>query len=289
MVSVKNLSFSYGNRKKLFSGLNLELKSGNIYGLLGKNGVGKTTLLKIISGLLFPQSGECRVLGIKSKDRSVSVLSDIYYIPEEFNTPPVTISQYEFLQSPFYTKFDHKMFSSLIDEFGLSRGDLLTSFSYGQKKKFLLAFGASTNSRLFILDEPTNGLDIPSKSQFRKLIASSISEERVFIISTHQVRDMENLIDPIIILDNGKIIFNQPMENISRHLEISIRQDFGNKKEYNDENSIYSERIPGGLCVLSENINNSDSRIDIEILFNAVISNREKINTIFKTGDINEY
>ncbi len=278
MVSIHNLNFSYGNRKKLFSGLNLELIPGNIYGLLGRNGVGKTSLLKIISGLLFSQSGECRVLGINSMERNPSILSDIYLIPEEFYTPPVTIGQYEFLQSSFYPKFDHKKFLELINEFGLSLRDKLTAFSYGQKKKFLLAFGAATNSRLFILDEPTNGLDIPSKSQFRKLLASSISENRIFIISTHQVRDMENLIDPIIILDDGKIVFNQTMEDISSRLEVSIRQELEN-----EDKILYSEKIPGGYSILSASGNGIDTRVDIEILFNAVIANSEKMKSLFNS------
>ncbi len=284
MVSIHKLSFSYGKGKNLFSGLNLELTPGNIYGLLGKNGVGKTTLLKIISGLLFSQSGECMVSGINSKYRNPEVLKDIYFIPEEFYSPPVTIGQYEFLQAPFYPKFDHENFSRLIGEFSLFRKNKLTELSFGQKKKFQLAFGTATNSRLFILDEPTNGLDIPSKSQFRKLLASSLSEERIFIISTHQVRDMENIIDPIIILDDGKIIFNESMENISRHLNVSIRQDLGN-----DNKILYYERVPGGYSVLSADGNSGGSRIDIEVLFNAVISEREKMKAIFNSEEKNEY
>lgn len=278
MVRIHDLSFSYRAGKKLFSGLDLELMPGNIYGLLGKNGVGKTTLLKIMSGLLFPQSGDCSVMGKNSRARYPSVLSDIYFIPEEFYLPPVTIGQYEFLYSPFYPKFDHEKFSSLIGEFGISRKEKLFEISFGQKKKFQLAFGAATNSRLFILDEPTNGLDIPSKSQFRKLLASSLSGDRTFIISTHQVRDMENIIDPIIILDNGRIIFKETMENISKRLAVSFRQDIDNPGGV-----LYSEKIPGGYSVLSVNASEGDSRVDIETLFNAVTAESGKINAVFNS------
>ena len=276
MVEIKDLSFSYKKREKLFSGLNLTIEPGNVYGLLGKNGVGKTTLLKIISGLLFPKDGECTVHGYNASKRKVEMLQDIYFIPEELFTPSVTVGEYQMLNAPFYPKFDSKTFSDFIDEFGLSRKDKLTSFSYGQKKKFLLAFGLSANCSLFILDEPSNGLDIPSKSQFRKLLASSISEDKSFIISTHQVRDMENLIDPIIILDKGEIIFHHTMEEISRNLSNNFQQS-----EPAGTEIIYSERVPGGYSVLSKNSGKDETRIDLEVLFNAVTEQREKVSSLF--------
>lgn len=282
MVNIQNLGFAYKNKGNLFSGLNLELSPGNIYGLLGKNGVGKTTLLKIISGLLFSQKGICEVTGKKSKDRSADFLQEIYFIPEEFYTPTITIKEYEALYSPFYPRFDKSGFHNYNDEFKLSGKDLLSSLSYGQKKKFMLSFGLATGSRILIMDEPTNGLDIPTKSQFRKLIASSITDDRIFIISTHQVRDMENLIDPIIILENGKIIFQQNMEEISSKLLVILQQ-----KEPLPGEFFYYDRVPGGFSVIKENKTGEDSKIDLEILFNAVISNWQEINSLFnKEGKI---
>ena len=280
MVNIQDLGFAYKNRKNLFSGLKLKLSPGNIYGLLGKNGVGKTTLLKIISGLLFSQTGLCTVMGKNSRDRATSFLQEIYFIPEEFYTPQITIKQYEALYSPFYPRFDKNMFHSYNDEFKLSGSDLLSAFSYGQKKKFLLSFGLATLSKVFIMDEPTNGLDIPSKSQFRKLIASSITEDRIFIISTHQVRDMENLIDPIIILEDGKIIFHQNMEEISGKLLVALQQQEPAAGEV-----LYYDRVPGGFSVIKENKTGEDSKIDLEILFNAVITNRINFNTMFNPGE----
>ena len=128
-----------------------------------------------------------------------------------------------------------------------------------------------------ILDEPTNGLDIPSKSMFRKIVASAIHEDRCFVISTHQARDMENLIDPIIILDEGKIIFFQNYEEISKRLTIDRTS-----KLPNDDELVYAESTFGGYTIIKKNTENSETNMNLELLFNAVVSNQEKINRIFK-------
>ena len=276
MIEFKNLTFAYKNKAPLFSSLDLSILDGNIYGLLGKNGAGKTTLLKIICGLLFPQDGTASVFGFKPSKRSAEMLKDIYFIPEEFYTPPLRFREYIRLFSPFYQNFDNGIFNEYITTFELPQDERLTSLSYGQKKKFLVAFGLATNCRLLILDEPTNGLDIPSKSQFRKLIAAALDENRTIIISTHQVRDIGNLIDPIIILDDGDVIFNQTIEAISKKLTVELQ-----KKAPEDPDILYAEKTLGGHVVIRENRGGADSNLDIELLFNAVINNRQRINKIF--------
>jgi ABC-2 type transport system ATP-binding protein len=278
MIKIENLSFSYNQKQTLFDNLSLTLPSGNIYGLLGKNGAGKTTLLKIICGLLFPKQGKLNVLGFLPNDRYPQFLREVFLITEEFNLPSLNMEYYVRLYSPFYPNFKHRLFDDYIHEFRIPREQKLSALSYGQKKNFLLSFGLATDCKLLLLDEPTNGLDIPSKSQFRKIIANAVHEERSFIISTHQVRDMENLIDPIIILDEGKIIFCQDNEQISRKLYINKQTDIP------DENNVlYYESSLGGYTVVKENINNKESRMNLEILFNAVIGNKQKINEIFKS------
>lgn len=271
-----DLTFAYKNKPPLFRGLNLKISDGNIYGLLGKNGAGKTTLLKIICGLLFPQQGTCSVLAFTPSKRVPEMLQEIYFIPEEIYTPPLKISEYLKLYAPFYPRFDHQSFGQYIKTFDLPRNDRLTSLSYGQKKKFLVAFGLATNCRLLILDEPTNGLDIPSKSQFRKLLAASLSEDRIIIISTHQVRDIGNLIDPIVILDDGNVIFNQSIDDISRKLAVRLQ-----KTEPGKDDVLYSEKTLGGYVVIDENRGESESNLDIELLFNAVINNRQRMGELF--------
>jgi len=276
MIKIQNMNFAYRKKNKLFNGLELHLTPGNIYGLLGKNGAGKTTLLKILTGLLFPQSGEVSVMNYEPRQRAPQLLSEIYLVPEEFYVPPVTIAEYRSGYAPFYPRFDGELFGHLLTEFELPAQDKLATFSFGQKKKFLLAFGLATNTKVLLLDEPTNGLDIPSKSQFRRILAGAINEERLFIISTHQVRDMANLIDPLVILDEGRIIYHQTLENTGRHLTVNVYQN-----EQDLAQALFYEQTIGGYAALEANRNSSEGKIDIELLFNAVINNRQLIENIF--------
>ena len=276
MIQINQMFFEYSKGQNLFEKLSLKLAPGNVYGLLGKNGAGKTTLLKLITGLLFPISGECKVLGFKPGERSPLLLRELFFIPEEFYLPPVKIEEYIKLYAPFYPRFDNDRFNTYRNDFILATATSLSNLSYGQKKKFLLAFGLATGCRLLILDEPTNGLDIPTKSQFRKILAGSMNDERTFIISTHQVRDMENLIDPIIILDEGEIIFNADMADVTDHLSVGLQQD-----EPKETDTLYFEKVLGGYAVMTVNRTGVATKIDLEILFNAVINKRAEIDKIF--------
>ncbi len=277
MIQIDGISFSYRAKKPIFEQLNLKLPSGNIYGLLGKNGAGKSTLLKIISGLLFPTHGNLEVVGFRPKDRHPQFLNEIILVTEESHLPSIKIEQYLSLYSPFYPRFNRSLFDEYINEFKLPRDQKLNALSYGQKKNFLLSFGLATDCKLLILDEPTNGLDIPSKSQFRKIVANAIHEDRSFIISTHQVRDMENLIDPIIILDEGNIVFFENYESISKKISIT------RQAKLPDNNIlVYAESYLGAYTVVTENTNMEETSMNLEILFNAVVSNKRKINEIFK-------
>ncbi len=277
MLKINNLSFQYNDSQALFTNLNVELTPGNIYGLLGKNGAGKTTLLKIICGLLFPKDGDCYFKKFNTHMRSPLFLENLYFIPEEFYVPQITATQYVKLYSPFYKKFDSGVFDKATKEFEIPINKKLSTLSYGQRKKFLISFGIATNAELLILDEPTNGLDITSKSQFRKLIAEAVTDDKIFLISTHQVRDMETLIDPIIILENGSIIFNEPIYEISRKLLISHES-----KEPDQTKILYSEKGLHGYTVVTQNHSDFEGEINLETLFNTVITNKEIIKKIFK-------
>ncbi len=278
MVQIENLSFGYTRKQTLFDQLVLALEPGHIYGLLGRNGAGKTTLLKVIAGLVFPREGYSKVAGFESRDRVPECLADICLIPEEYHLPSIPISRYVSLNAPFYKRFDHEKLSWLMKEFQLNPEQKLHQLSFGQKKKFLLAFGLATSARLMLMDEPTNGLDIPSKSQFRRVIAASLTEEQSVVISTHQVRDLETLIDPIIIIDEGKIIFQRSLAEISGSLAF---ETLGEIKE--NLQPIYYEEALGGFSTIMPNTKGKDTKLDMELLFNGVIANTKGINQAFKS------
>jgi ABC-2 type transport system ATP-binding protein len=250
------------------------LQRGNIYGLLGENGVGKTTLLKLISGLLFPTSGQCSVLTFEPKQRNPRMLEKIYLLPEVYTLPKMKMSEYVKLYAPFYPKFDHQKLAEYVKTFGLSETQKLSEFSHGQQKKWLISFGLATNTELLLMDEPTNGLDIPSKTIFRKLMAEAMSDQKTVIISTHQVRDLENLIDPIIILEYNQVLLNNSIEEITQKLKFVV-------KETPSEHTLYSEPTMGGFACVEPNADGAETKVNIEQLFNAAIANKEVFKSLF--------
>ena len=277
MINIQNVTFSYSKKSGLLSDINLNIGEGRIHGLLGKNGEGKSTLLKLISGLVFPQSGNIFTFGENPVKRNPSMLQEIFFLPEELPQSSLTIGEYEKVYAPFYPKFNASQFDSYLKEFDIdSKHWALNKLSHGQKKKAFIAFGLATNTKLLLMDEPTNGLDIPSKGQFRRMVASGVDENRCLIISTHQVHDLDSLIDNIIIMDKHRIVFDQPIEKISEKLLFSV----ADRKEP-AEDAIYSEESLRGLYQVSENKTGDDSKVDIELLFNAVLTQPNKITSLF--------
>lgn len=277
MIQFQDVNFHYKKRTPLFKELNLDIEIGNIYGLLGKNGAGKTSLLKLIGGLLFPKSGVINAMGFNPSERFPAFLSDLFFMPEELHIPAMKVSTFAKVYAPFYPKFSASQFQNYLKDFEISADQKLNGLSQGQKKKAILSFGLATNSRLLVLDEPTNGLDIPSKSLFRKVIAGAISDEQTCIISTHQVRDMGTLMDPIIILDGGKIVFNDSVEAIAEKLHFEVTYSRGEPTDV-----LYAERVLGGYMVVKENKFEEETEVDIEIFFNAMMANRAGIQALFQ-------
>lgn len=224
MIHIQNVDFAYNKNKILFQNLDLSLEPGKVYGLLGKNGTGKSTMLKLMLGCLFPQAGNIRVGNYNPSDRKADMLEEFFYMPEEFIY--LNLKPQEYLQAyrGFYPKFDDAVFLEIAQSFNIPPENAVKNMSYGQKKKFHLAFGLACKAKYVLLDEPTNGLDIPSKSQFRKILARHISEEQIVILSTHQVRDLSNLIEAVIILEEGKIVLEKNLMDIESNVQFVFSQ-----------------------------------------------------------------
>ncbi len=283
MIELRNVSFGYQRGKPLYEGLNLTLSPGSIYGLLGPNGAGKSTLLRLLSGLLYPKAGSIRVGDYTPADRKPAFLEDLFLVPEEFFLPPVRIRQFVDSNAPFYPRFDRAQMTRYVREFGLTDDQKLSELSYGQKKKVLIGFGLATNTAVLLMDEPTNGLDIPSKSQFRRLVAGAVDENRTVVISTHQVRDLEALIDPIVILaersrSHMTVALKASVEEITSKLWFGLTPELETGRQI-----LYSERAVGGYAVVTENPMGEPSRLDLERLFNAVQAEPERIKQLFSS------
>ena len=277
MINLQNINFSYHKGRELFSDLSLSLEGGHIYGLFGKNGAGKTTLLKIISGLRFAQSGTASTLDQRAELRKAEMLKDLYFLQEEVFVPNISIRNYVKCYAPFYENFDKEQFEEYLHLFEInSMDDKLTALSHGQKKKVIISFALATNTKILLMDEPTNGLDIPSKTTFRKIMTMGANEERLILISTHQVRDLHSLIDAVVILDNGQILLNASAEEITDKLCFKITDEDGT-----DEPILFSEDNIRGNILVTENIHHIETKLDIELLFNAVMLNKQRINELF--------
>jgi ABC-2 type transport system ATP-binding protein len=275
MIQIENLHFAY-RKKPVFRGLSLELAPGHIYGLLGKNGTGKSTLLRNIAGLLFPQKGNIAVLGQQPASRQPAFLQEVFMVPEEFYLPDLPISFLLNHLAPFYPKFNKAQFEKYITDFEIPADQPLQQMSYGQKKKVLISFGLASNASVLLMDEPTNGLDIMSKSQFRRVMAGALDDGKCIVISTHQVKDLENLIDRVTIIDEGKILFDQTVEAISRRLHFGISYDAEEIKQ-----SLYSESSLRGNAVITVNTSGEESKLDLELLYKAIVLKGDSIHAVF--------
>ena len=278
MFNFNQISFGYNKRTgNLFQDFSLELNAGNVYGLLGKNGAGKSTLIYLMTGLLTPQSGEVLFDGENVRRRLPQTMSDIFLVPEEFELPRLSIKQYVSINSPFYPRFSMEDMQRYLDIFEMgSDMDLkLHSLSMGQKKKVFMAFAFATNTRALIMDEPTNGLDIPSKSQFRKLVTTGMNDDKLMLISTHQVRDISDILDHVTIIDQSRVLLNAGFADIMSKVAFRPLQE--------GDQPLFVLQSPFGPLGAIRAQEGEETKVDLEMLFNAALQNPEAINQLFTT------
>ncbi|MBQ6254895.1 MAG: ATP-binding cassette domain-containing protein [Bacteroidales bacterium] len=274
MIEIKDLVFSYG-KTPVLKNISTVLEEGRIYGLLGENGVGKTTLLTLLSGLKKVSGGSILTDGQDPFDRAPSLLEKQYYLPDEVAPAAMKAEDYASERGRFWPLYDHDKFIVIMREFETDPGKRMNQMSAGQLKKTHISLALATGAKYLFMDEPTNGLDIPSKAQFRAAIVKYTPEDSTIVISTHQVRDLENIIDPVIILDKRDVLLNATLEEISSKLYF----DYGTALR---EDALYSERLPGGFLQVCPNPDGEDSKVNMEALFNAAHSHKDLIKNMFK-------
>ena len=277
MIKVEDLSFSYGRRKtKVLDGFSMSLNKGSVYGLLGKNGTGKSTLLYLMAGLLRPQTGKVYYKGVDVTLRKPITLQDMFLVPEEFALPNVSMKQYVKLNVPFYPHFSDELLKACLRDFDMNEDIHLGELSMGQKKKAFMCFALATNTSLLMMDEPSNGLDIPSKSQFRKVIASGMTDDKAVIISTHQVRDIDSLLDHVLIMDGSELLLNESVATICEKLYFAEQ----GMNEPTD-GALYVQPSVQGNSVILPNESYEESKMNLEVLFNAMLAERVKMQSMF--------
>lgn len=277
MLQVENISFSYGRRKpEVLSDFSFSLEKGRVYGLLGKNGVGKSTLLYLMCGLLTPKHGRVMYHGVDMRRRLPETLRDVFLVPEEFDLPAVSLVQFVELNSPFYPNFSKEDMMTYLHLFEMDWNIHLGGLSMGQKKKVFMSFALATHTSLLLMDEPTNGLDIMAKSQFRKFIASGMSDERTIVISTHQVRDIDNVLDHVVIMNNSRVLLDESIVCVTERLAF-VESD----SPALAEEALYKLPSVQGNSLLLPNREGVETKLNLELLFGAVLADPEKIKDLF--------
>ena len=267
MISIDNVSFGYGQKEPVIRDLTVEVGNGRIYGLFGKNGSGKTTLLKLMSGLLFARRGSIRADGRDVSKRQVETLRNIFFMQAEFRFGRRSLEKFINLHKPFYPAFSMDILEDCLTESGMSMNtEKLDTLSTGEKKKVMFSIALASGSEYLLLDEPMNGMDIPSRGIFRKLLLKHLGEDRTAVISTHIASDMENILSDIMILSDEGKMFSRTLE------EISEKYCFG--YAVSGEGALYAEPYAGGYRVISERKGGSPTEIMTELLFNAVTKGR---------------
>lgn len=277
MIRIEDISFAYRKgRKQVFRHFNAELELGGIYGLLGKNGAGKSTLLHLMAGLVAPSEGKVLLHGEEMHKRSVTSLQNLFLVPEEFSLPAVSLDRYVRYMALFYPRFSAEILKRALDCFELS-GDLhLDRLSMGQRKKVFVSFALAANTEWLLLDEPTNGLDIPGKRQFRKILVQEMNEERGVVISTHQVQDVEHLLDRLLIVDQGQALLQKTVAEVCETVRFAQTSDPDLLRR-----AIYQLPSLQGASVLLPNEDGVESNLDLELLFNALMEKREEVTALF--------
>ena len=273
MINIQNLAFSYG-KTEVLKNISMDLEPGRIYGLLGENGVGKTTLLTLLCGLKKTQEGTISADGHDPYKREPVLLQDQYYLPDEVAPVNDKALGWAKASGKFWPNFSLEKYEAVLREFEVDPQQKMNAMSAGQLKKTYIAFALACGVRFLYLDEPTNGLDIPSKAQFRSALMKYTAEDSTIVISTHQVRDLENIIDPIIILDRRDVLLNASIEEIADKLYF----DYGTTLH---PDALYSEQLPGGFIQVLPNTEKADSKVNIEALFNTVHKHKDLVKNLF--------
>lgn len=279
MIRIENMSFIYPKgRRNIHTNLSLNLEENKIYGLLGKNGTGKSTLLYLIAGLLKPTKGTITMDAISDEtgetvnhstfERHPEVLRETFFVNEEYTLPPLTLDEWSNSLGGFYPTYSEEMFRQCLADFDITGNPKLTTLSMGQQKKIIISFALASGVKYLFMDEPTNGLDIPSKAQFRKVVSSCMTDERTIIISTHQVHDIEFLLDHIIIIDNDRLLLNASTGEITDKFTFEYRIPGSSM-----EGVIYQEpTLQGNATMAYRKSTDPETNLNLELLFNATVN-----------------
>ena len=223
LLKIVNVSKTF-NDKKVLTNINLEISKGKIIGLLGKNGTGKSTLIKLINDLLTPDSGN---ILINNENISVNSKKIISYLPERtYLDKSMTVKKVLHYFKDFYDNFDIEKAKKLLSDLNLDINQKLSHMSKGMQEKVQLVLVMSRKADLYILDEPLGGVDPATRDYILDTILTNFNENATVIISTHLISDIEKILDEVIFIDKGKIILQEDTDTLRKKENASIDEVF---------------------------------------------------------------
>lgn len=262
MIHIKDLRLSYTDTEPVLENLQLHLEKGGIYALAAPNGEGKTSLLKSLAGLRFPDAGQLSVLGFEPAKREVGFLQQLYFLPSEPSLPAWSPAKIGHIYGAFYPNFSKIQYEKLLDDFKITPNKSMKNLSFGQQRRVQLAFALAVKTPILLLDEPTLGLDIAGKDQFRRSLIQATEEGQLVIIATHLLMEIEPVLEELLILHQRQI---WSQISLSRAAAV-FSYHLSSRPPVPDTNS-YGRRVPGGWLIIKADGSPSTARPDIETLY----------------------
>lgn len=264
MLKFDHVSYRYGKRHPMAVEDVTARISPGVHLLLGENGAGKTTLMHIAAGLLTPCAGTCTLDDADISQRRPGTLREIFFLPDSLETPFATINDMAARHGVFYPGFDSSALQANLTEFGLTGDEKIKSLSLGVRHKTYVAYALALGTRVLLLDEPANGLDIGSKKTLRRMLARWADEGRILIVSTHTVTDLEALYDGVMLVSHGRLLTAMPTWEIGSRLNfISTDSPV--------EGALYQEPDSGLFRAIVPS-DGGETAVNFNLLYSAIMS-----------------
>ena len=283
MIQIEGLHYGYG-RAALYADFSAQIGQPGIYGVFGRNGSGKSTLLRLLCGLLTPWQGRVRVLGFQPRQRAAEFLASVYIVPEEFHLPNLTAAQLARTHGSFYPRFSHALFSDYLQVLEVPVDSRFEAMSLGQKKKAAIAVALATQTPLLLMDEPTNGLDIVGRGQFRELMRRPEQAQRVVMISTHQAHDLESILSHIWFIDQGRLALATRMDELAERLTMGVA---ATAQALPTDGLLYQEALGAQVAYVARRVAGvqEEGGLQLELLYKALSLNRDAMLQALATAD----
>lgn len=262
IIELNKVSLRYGKESPVLEELSLRMDGGGIVGLCAPNGVGKTSLLKMLMGLRYPTTGSLKVMGYDPTQRPTALLEQAYFLPADPNLPAWTPRKIGKVLGSFYPNFDPEIYQECIDDFQVDPDRVLSKLSFGQQRRVQLAFALGVRTPLLLLDEPTIGLDVNGKDQFRRSLIKATEAGQTVILATHLLNEVGPVLDQLLVLHQRQVWAHVNLEEANK-----IYSYHHSSYPPPEGTNSFGRRVPGGWHIVRADGGPSSAQPDLETLY----------------------